>query len=250
MQNVPPAPNPVNQMNKKLKLSGLTIGLVILCVILLVATVGVEALSVQTSNSLQAKNSDLQQQLDNLASQNSAYVNNHSHTNDEWEATKNNYNNYYATHSHTDDEYNNLQSSLNSLQSTYSGYQASHSHTDTDYNSQSSQLSTANSINNLQKSTVWLPSTTVNQNGGSYVYYTYSANYAGYVSVNVQSSTTTNQYIEVVWSANGVSYDNKVTVGNQGTAVFPVLPANVQIRIGNTNLLNGATATLTITYVY
>jgi Flp pilus assembly protein TadG len=81
--------------------------------------------------------------------------------------------------------------------------------------------------------------------------YQWTANYAGYIIVNVQSSTTSNQYIQVTWTSNGINYSNKITVGDTGTAVFPVLPANnVQITIANTNLLNGATATVNITYIY
>ncbi len=146
---------------------------------------------------------------------NSDYINSHSHTNSEYESIKSDYNNYVASHSHTDSDYNSL-----------------------------------SSIANLQASTTWLNDETVNQDRGSYTYYTYTASHAGYVSVQIISSTTSNQYVEAVWSASGVSYDKQITVGTSGTAVFPVLPSSVQIRIGNTNLLNGATATVTITYVY
>jgi hypothetical protein len=116
-----------------------------------------------------------------------------------------------------------------------------------------SQLSDANGINGLHMSTTWLSLATVNQNVGSAVYYQYTADYAGYITVNVQTSTTSNQYVQATWTSQNyrVDYSNKITVGNSGTAMFPVLPsADIRIYIGNTNLLNGATATVTITYTY
>jgi hypothetical protein len=73
--------------------------------------------------------------------------------------------------------------------------------------------------------------------------------YAGYVSVGVQSNSTTT-YVEVIYSSYGVNYDNSVTVGTSGTAVFPVLPGTVEIRVGNTEAVDSVTATVTATYWY
>ena len=112
------------------------------------------------------------------------------------------------------------------------------------------QVSNLTNIVNLAKSTIWVNSQTISQPANSYTYWNISASYAGYVSVNVQSSTTTNTYVEVVYSSHGVNYDNKIVVGTSGTAVFPILPASIEVRVGNTNLINGATETVTITYYY
>jgi predicted PurR-regulated permease PerM len=113
------------------------------------------------------------------------------------------------------------------------------------------QVSDLNSIINLEKSTVWVNDQTVSQPASSYTYWTVSADYAGYISVQVQTSTTTNTYVRVIWSAYGVNYDHQITVGTSGTAVFPVLPcSNIEIRVGNSNIVNGATETVTITYHY
>jgi cell division protein FtsL len=106
---------------------------------------------------------------------------------------------------------------------------------------------------NLAKSTVWVNSQTISQTASSYTYWSpaFSASYAGYVSVNVQTSTTTNTYVRVIYYSHGVSYDNQISVGTGGTAVFPILPSSsIDIRVGNTNLFNGATETVTITYHY
>jgi hypothetical protein len=113
------------------------------------------------------------------------------------------------------------------------------------------QVNDLNSIINLEKSTVWVDDQTVSQPAGSYTYWTVSASYAGYVSVWVQTSTTDNTYVRVIWSSHGVNYDHSITVGVSGTAVFPILPASgIEIRVGNSNWLSGATETVTITYHY
>ena len=57
--------------------------------------------------------------------------------------------------------------------------------------------------------------------------------YAGYVGVSVQSTSNTT-YVQVVYSSFKVNYNQNVTVGASGTAYFPVLPGDVEIRVGNT----------------
>jgi peptidoglycan hydrolase CwlO-like protein len=114
-----------------------------------------------------------------------------------------------------------------------------------------SQVNDLNNTVNLAKFTVWASNEAVNQPAGSYVHWTRSASYAGYVSVNVQTSTTTNTYVRVIYSSHGVSYDNQIGVGTGGTAVFPILPASsIEIRVGNSNWFDGASETVSITYYY
>lgn len=113
-----------------------------------------------------------------------------------------------------------------------------------------SQINDLKSIVNLQKSESGISDQTVNQPANSYTSWKISASNAGYFVVNVQSSTTTKTYVEVKYSAYGITYDNRVGVGSGGSASFPVLPANIEVDVGNTNLLNGATETVTITYHY
>ena len=74
-------------------------------------------------------------------------------------------------------------------------------------------------------------------------------NFAGFVSVAVQSSSNTT-YVEVVYSSYGVNYDNSVTVGTSGTAAFPVLPGTIEIRVGNTETVDSVNATITALYNY
>jgi hypothetical protein len=73
--------------------------------------------------------------------------------------------------------------------------------------------------------------------------------YAGYVTVDVQSNSTTT-YVQVVYSYHGVNYDNTITVGTSGTAAFPVLPSPLVIILGNTETVDTVDATVTATYYY
>jgi len=126
-----------------------------------------------------------------------------------------------------------------------------------------SKVSDLTDIVNSEESTVWVNDTTVTQTASNYTSWFFSASYAGYISVNVQSSTTNNTYVRVMYSAKVINYNNTVTVGRSGTAAFPVsvypflvfpLPTkpstNIEIRVGNTNTVGNATETVTITYYY
>ena len=76
-------------------------------------------------------------------------------------------------------------------------------------------------------------------------------NYAGYIVVSAQSTSNTT-YVQLLYSSYGVDYDHNVTVTTSGTAYFPVLPGNVEIRVGNTDTYVGdfVNATATATYYY
>jgi hypothetical protein len=148
-------------------------------------------------------------------------------------------------------------SQISSLNSSISVLQDAVSTRDSQISSLNSQVSSLNSglgnltdIVNLSKSTIWVNDQTVSQVANSYTSWTDSASYAGYVVVNVQSSTSPNTYVRLIYSSRGVEYDHQITVGMGGTAVFPVLPGSIQVVVGNTNLVNGATETVTITYYY
>jgi len=106
----------------------------------------------------------------------------------------------------------------NSLQSTYTNYVNDHLFTNEQYAS----------IVNLDDSEVAIDNETISQPANSYTDMSIFAAYSGYVSVNVTSSTTNTTYVEVIYSSHGITYDNTITVGTNGTADFPVL-TNVQI---------------------
>jgi len=122
-----------------------------------------------------------------------------------------------------------------------------------------SKVSDLTDIVNLNKSTVWVNETTVTQTANNYTSWLFIPSYAGYILVNVSASTTSNTYARVICHYfHGVNIDNQIGVGTGGLAVFPVLPiesnmlpySTTEIRVGNSNLVNGATETVTITYHY
>jgi peptidoglycan hydrolase CwlO-like protein len=113
-----------------------------------------------------------------------------------------------------------------------------------------SQINTFNAISNLTVSTVWVNNQTVSQLAGSYTTWPESAIYAGYVSIQV-SSTTSSTYANVTYSSLGVNYNTQTNVGANGTAYFPVLPSsNVTVAVGNGLQSGSETENVTITYFY
>ena len=153
------------------------------------------------------------------------------------------YNNYVNDHHHTDSDYNALQNQKNQLQDTYNTFVADHHHTDEDYTN-------FYNISNLEDSTVLVNNQTTSQPASSYTSWNPSISYAGYVSVYVQNSSVASTHVRVIYSAYGVSFDQEIVVGVGGTAVFPILPSTLTVEVGNGNLINGATETVTITYYY
>jgi hypothetical protein len=114
-------------------------------------------------------------------------------------------------------------------------------------------------IVNLTKSTLWVNNQTITQPEGSTTNWTFKADYAGYISVQVNNSTVP-PLTEVVYNYQGVNYDQSV----EGTTeAFPVMPSNIEIKVGNApidvgiiNLTNGLPIlfaenfTVSITYYY
>jgi uncharacterized protein YoxC len=113
-----------------------------------------------------------------------------------------------------------------------------------------SQISDLVNYLNLNASGTMVPSQAITQNpGANTTIWNDIVPYAGYVSVSVQSSSTTT-YVRMLYSSYGVNYDHTVTVGTSGTATFPVLPGAVEIRVGNTDTVGSVNATVTATYYY
>lgn len=81
------------------------------------------------------------------------------------------------------------------------------------------------------------------------IYWNFQVQYAGYIVTSIETSNSTNNYVEAVYISHGVNYDEKVSVVAGGSAYFPVLPSTVQVRIGN-NTLESSTGRVTITLYY
>lgn len=77
----------------------------------------------------------------------------------------------------------------------------------------------------------------------------YMLQFAGYITVYVQSSSNTT-YVKLSYSYREVDYQNIVTVGTNGTAAFPVLPALVEISVGNTDTISPVTTSIMAIYYY
>ena len=73
--------------------------------------------------------------------------------------------------------------------------------------------------------------------------------YAGYVVVEAQATANTT-YAQTLYTYAGANFDYNITIGTSGTAVFPVLPGVVEIRIGNIMQTDINNATVTVTYYY
>jgi hypothetical protein len=148
--------------------------------------------------------------------------------------------------------YTNLQSSYASLQNQYSSLQSSYNSLHSQYQDLQSSYANLQSIANLQRTTTWVNAQTVSEGPGGYYYWSFSAPYAGYVTVTVSSSTTSNTWVEIRGvSSNGIGYDTgEIPIVSGGTVSYPVLPGTVYVEVGNNNLVNGATETVAITYTY
>jgi len=144
-----------------------------------------------------------------------------------------------------------LQNQLSSGGSQVASLQSQLSSANSQISSLQSQNRNLQSIVNLSQSSSEASSVTVNQSANSYTeIIAFTANYAGYVVVS-GTSTTSNGYLMVTDSYNGYPFNNtNYTFGTANTKIIPILPGTVTVYFGNTNLINGASATITVTYYY
>jgi len=78
-----------------------------------------------------------------------------------------------------------------------------------------------------------------------------STPYAGYASVEVSSTLNETVTITIVWDYYPIlRYQNDFNLGNNGTAIFPVLPSGFVVYFFDPNLPYTETANVTITYYY
>ncbi|MGD0159504.1 MAG: hypothetical protein ABSB89_04325 [Candidatus Bathyarchaeia archaeon] len=115
-------------------------------------------------------------------------------------------------------------------------------------------ITTLNGLLSLSSSSIWVNNETVSEPAGgmgiAWYNWTFPASYAGYVTINV-SSASADAWARTEYSAYGVSYSNQADLGTNGTASFPILPSsNITVGVGNENLSGEATQTVTITYYY
>jgi hypothetical protein len=112
------------------------------------------------------------------------------------------------------------------------------------------QIDALNGIVNLTAHSVWINNQTVSQPAGSFTTWSEAADYSGYGSIAILSTTNTT-FANVTYFSHGVNYNVQTIVGTNGTAFFPILPSsNITIRVGNGLTSGTSTETVTITYFY
>jgi len=161
------------------------------------------------------------------------------------------YSSLQSQYSSLQSQYSSLNSQYSSLQSQYSSLQSQYSSLQSQYSSLNSQYSSLQSIVSLSQTETLVNSQTISQPAGAYYTFTFNnINYAGYITVDVLSSTVYNTTVVIKGtSSNGISYSSgPINVGYSGTVSYPVLPGTVQVEIGS--IFSGATETVTITYTY
>jgi len=228
---------PCEPKPKKMVRRSVAIALGTVCILLIavIAAFSIAGISAQNSyGNLQNQNTRLQAWLDG----NETLLN----QTETWLGSNITY--YDSQIANLTNQLNQSQTWLNGNITAYNSYVADHHHTDEDYTN-------FYNISSLVDSTVWVNDQTISQPAGASTSWTDSVNYAGYVSIAVLSSTSSSTYAHVAYSADGVNYDNTTSVGTTGTAYFPVLPSSsITVEVGNKNVVNGATETVTITYYY
>jgi len=121
----------------------------------------------------------------------------------------------------------------------------------TEKNTLQTQVEDLTDIVNLEKTAKIVDNQTVGQAANTYTSWTFSADYAGYVKVQIHSSTTSNTTISVYYESASFTLDEKISVGSTGSVVYPIIPTDlIEVRIGNTNSLNSATERVSVTYHY
>jgi hypothetical protein len=196
---------------KGLDWRNMSLALLMVCIVLLASVVGIIAFYLPTIDSLNTQVAEKDANIADLT----ANVTSLSSQVSSLQATVN-------KHSNTITSLNDTASYLNSLTEYYVGLL---------YMNASEYLFTQRDF-------------TVNANENITIYQGI-LEYAGYASVSVQSSSNTT-YVQLLYIYKGVNYDQNFTVGEGGTAYFPVLPTGITINIGNTDIntsdsVNGTT---------
>jgi Tfp pilus assembly protein PilN len=111
------------------------------------------------------------------------------------------------------------------------------------------QLSPLRDIVNLNKYSLIYTNTTVQAPQTNATVLDSDLNYAGYITVQATSNSTTT-YAMISYTYKDFTMVFNQTLGNSGSALFPVLPANIKMVLGNLETENGTQVVATITYYY
>jgi hypothetical protein len=204
--------NPVQKKNNMK-----VIVLAVVCIILAASLVGV--IAVYVPNNSQAQLTEKEKTISSLQTQINAL---------EYQLSTTNSTTYVTQIAYLNSQLSDLNDTLTSVSSDYAALQK---------------------IAQLGTSEVWYDNS-FNQNANTTTTLgTAEVNYAGYVVVQVTATANTT-YAEVLYTFGGINMDFNQTIGTSGTALFPLLPGTVEVRMGNINQSNTNNVTATITHYY
>jgi len=150
--------------------------------------------------------------------------------------------------------YNNLRNQNNNLQTWLDGNETLLSQTQANNTNLQNQIDSLNNVTdilNLSESTTLYNGTVTTLITVQPAMLVESAPYAGYVSVQVSSTLNETVIVTAVWDYYPIlRYQNDFNLGNNGTAIFPVLPTGFVVYFSDPNPTLSETANVTITYYY
>lgn len=118
------------------------------------------------------------------------------------------------------------------------------------FSSLSTTTSELNDIVNWVCTRDWITAQTISQPANSYTSWRNLTIYAGILYANVLNSTSDKTYVEVIYETQGINYDERIEVGSGGRASFPIMPTWIEVRVGNSDPVNAATETVSMTFGY
>jgi hypothetical protein len=204
-----------NPVQKKSKMK--VIALAVVCVILAASLVGV--IAVYVPNNSQAQLTEKENTISSLQSQINAL---------EYQLSITNSTTYVSQIAYLNSQLSSLNDTLTGVYSDYASLQK---------------------IAQLATSEVWYDNSFSQNGNATTMLGTAQVEYAGYVVVQATASANTT-YAEVLYTFGGINIDFNQTIGTSGTALFPLLPGTVEIRMGNINQSNTNNVTATITHYY
>ena len=210
--------NQMTQENPVQKKSNMkVIALVVVCIILAASLVGV--IAVYVLNNSQAQLTEKDNTISSLQAQINAL---------EYQISTTNSTTYVSQIAYLNSQLSDLNDTLTSAYSEYASLQK-----------------------NVQLgiSEVWYDNSFSQYANDTTTLGTAEVDYAGYVVVQATATANTT-YAQVLYTYGGIDLDFNQTIGTSGTALFPLLPGTVEMRIGNINQSDVNNVTATITHYY
>ncbi len=193
------------------------IALAVVCVILASSLIGV--IAVYVPNNSQAQLTEKENTIASLQTQINAL---------EYQLSTTNSTTYFTQIAHLNSQLSDLNDTLTSLYSEYNSLQK---------------------IAQLGTTELWYDNSFSQSANETTTLGTAQVDYAGYVVVQATASANTT-FAEVLYTFGDINMDFNQTIGTSGTALFPLLPGTVEVRMGNINQSNTNNVTATITHYY